>query len=328
MNFKNKILPAVAILGLAIAVIVAIQGERKTPPAQPVAQPAQAPFKSYIGGAGLVEASSNNINIGTGLAGIVKTIFVKVGQTVAAGTPLFEIDDRERQAELQLKEANLAKARAAVVEAKATLEDASSQYALVRDVVGNERAVSLDDVQKRRNAELLAKAKLESARAAVTASHADIRSTQSNLDRLIVRAPINGQIMQVNIRPGEFAQAGVLTTPLIMMGNLDLLYVRVNIDENDAWRFTPQTSAVASMRGNREMKTGLTFVRVEPYVTPKQSLTGASTERVDTRVLQVLYSFKQSALPAYVGQQMDVFIETPEIPTIVQPAVAGNGERK
>jgi len=134
--------------------------------------------------------------------------------------------------------------------------------------------------------------------------------------------------MQVNIRPGEFAQAGVLTTPLIMMGNLDLLYVRVNIDENDAWRFTPQTDAVASMRGNRDMKTALSFVRVEPYVTPKQSLTGASTERVDTRVLQVLYSFRQSALPAYVGQQMDVFIETPEIPASVQVTAASNGERK
>jgi len=328
MNFKNKILPAIAVLGLSVAIIVAVLGERKAPPAQPVAQPAQAPFKSYIGGAGLVEASSNNINIGTGLAGIVKTLFVKVGQTVTAGTPLFDIDDRELKAELQLKEANLAKSRTAVEEAKATLEDASSQYALVRDVVGIERAVSLDDVQKRRNAELLAKAKLESARAAVTASHADIRATQSNLDRLIVRAPIDGQIMQVNIRPGEFAQAGVLTTPLIMMGNLDLLYVRVNIDENDAWRFTPQTDAVASMRGNRDMKTALSFVRVEPYVTPKQSLTGASTERVDTRVLQVLYSFRQSALPAYVGQQMDVFIETPEIPASVQVTAASNGERK
>jgi multidrug efflux pump subunit AcrA (membrane-fusion protein) len=328
MNFKNKILPAIAVLGLSVAIIVAVLGERKAPPAQPVAQPAQAPFKSYIGGAGLVEASSNNINIGTGLAGIVKTLFVKVGQTVTAGTPLFDIDDRELKAELQLKEANLAKSRTAVEEAKATLEDASSQYALVRDVVGIERAVSLDDVQKRRNAELLAKAKLEGARAAVTASHADIRATQSNLDRLIVRAPIDGQIMQVNIRPGEFAQAGVLTTPLIMMGNLDLLYVRVNIDENDAWRFTPQTDAVASMRGNRDMKTALSFVRVEPYVTPKQSLTGASTERVDTRVLQVLYSFRQSALPAYVGQQMDVFIETPEIPASVQVTAASNGERK
>jgi len=54
---------------------------------------------------------------------------------------------------------------------------------------------------------------------------------------------------------------------------------------------------------------------VEPYVTPKTSLTGSSSERVDTRVLQVIYRFDRRAIPAYVGQQVDVFIETPETPT-------------
>jgi HlyD family secretion protein len=66
------------------------------------------------------------------------------------------------------------------------------------------------------------------------------------------------------------------------------------------------------MRGNRDLKGMVDFVRVEPYVTPKKSLTGDSTERVDTRVLQAIYSFDRSVLPAYVGQQLDVFIETPE----------------
>jgi len=58
----------------------------------------------------------------------------------------------------------------------------------------------------------------------------------------------------------------------------------------------------------------LEFVRVEPYVIPKMSLTGASTERVDTRVLQVIFSMKKpTSPPVYVGQQVDVFIDAPEI---------------
>jgi HlyD family secretion protein len=83
----------------------------------------------------------------------------------------------------------------------------------------------------------------------------------------------------------------------------------VDIDENDAWRVRQDAPAVATVRGNRDLKTNLRFVRIEPYVVPKKSLTGESTERVDTRVLQVLYSFDKGALPVYVGQQMDVFIE-------------------
>jgi HlyD family secretion protein len=54
----------------------------------------------------------------------------------------------------------------------------------------------------------------------------------------------------------------------------------------------------------------LEFVHIEPYVIPKVSLTGASTERVDTRVLQVIFSMNRpDEPPLYVGQQVDVFIE-------------------
>jgi HlyD family secretion protein len=329
MAFKNKILPACAALGLIIAIVVVVQSQKETPPAQPVAQPAQAPFKSYIGGAGIVEARTQNISIGTSLPGIVKTVFVNVGDRVKAGAPLFQIDDRELRADLLVKQANLVKARAAVEEAKASLKDYQAQYALVRHAT-DRRAVSVDDVQKRRYAEELARAKLVSARAAVTAAGADLKATQTSIERLMVRAPLDCEVLQVNLRPGEYAQTGVLSTPLIRLGDLDRMHIRVDIDENDAWRFRPETRAIASLRGNRDLKAELVFVRVEPYVTPKTSLTGSSTERVDTRVLQAIYSFDRNALPAYVGQQMDVFIETAEVPVSVAAgaAVAGEGDKK
>ncbi len=44
---------------------------------------------------------------------------------------------------------------------------------------------------------------------------------------------------------------------------------------------------------------------------PKKSLTGDTTERVDTRVLQAIYRFKDTNVPFYVGQQMDIFVEAP-----------------
>ncbi|WP_449245840.1 efflux RND transporter periplasmic adaptor subunit [Desulfobacca acetoxidans] len=325
MVLKNKIIPAVAVVGLVIALVVAVRSQRETPPAQPVAQPAQAPFKSYIGGAGIVEARTENISIGTSLPGIVKTVFVKVGNRVKAGAPLFQIDDRELRADLLIKQANLVKARAAVQEARASLKDYQAQYELVRHAT-DQRAVSVDDVQKRRYAAELAQAKLTSAKAAVIAAEADLKATQTSLERLMVRAPIDSEVLQVNLRPGEYAPTGLLDTPLMRLGDLDRLHIRVDIDENDAWRFKPETRAVAFLRGNRDLKAELVFVRTEPYVTPKTSLTGSSTERVDTRVLQVIYSFDRHALPAYVGQQMDVFIEAPEVPISVTGGVAAAGK--
>lgn len=306
---KIKLLPIVAGLGLLVATGVALKSNAKRPEAIPLAQPAEAPYTSYLGGAGLVEASNDNISLGTSLPGIVKAVLVQVGDRVKAGQSLFQIDDRELQAELRVKQADLAKAKGALEEALAAQKDSTAQYALVKDASGP--AVSLDDVQKRMHAAELGGAKVDSAKAAVQAAEASLAASRTSLDRLTVRAPMEGEVLQVNVRPGEYAPAGALDKPLMRLGSLDTLHLRVDVDENDAWRFQAGARATAFLRGNRSIKAEVRFARVEPYVTPKTSLTGGSSERVDTRVLQVIYSFERKALPVYVGQQMDVFIETP-----------------
>lgn len=61
-------------------------------------------------------------------------------------------------------------------------------------------------------------------------------------------------------------------------------------------------------------------MRFEPYVVPKKSLTGDSTERVDTRELQVIFGFTRGRLPLFVGQEMDVCIDALHLPQT--PAVS------
>jgi multidrug efflux pump subunit AcrA (membrane-fusion protein) len=165
------------------------------------------------------------------------------------------------------------------------------------------------------------------ATANVAAAEAEVEGAQVEIGRLTVRAPVEGDILQINIRPGEYAPSGQSPQPLILLGNLDKLHVRVDIDENDAWRFQPEAPAVASIRGNPQLKTDLAFEYVEAYVVPKRSLTGESTERVDTRVMQVVYSFKRGNLPIYPGQLMDVYIED-RAPRSDQPVPAVEKESK
>lgn len=305
----KRIVPIVAVCGVIIALAVAITSQSKTAPSPPAAEPPLAPYQDYVGGAGIVEAGTANINVGSSLPGIVKKVRVKVGQRVRTGDVLFEIDDREYRAELAVGQGNLGKAKSAVAEALASLQDAASQYDLVKNIT-DQRAVSIDEVKKRQNATLIAQARVSSTQAAVTGAEAEVEAVRTKLERLIVRSPIDGEILQVSIHPGEYAQTGGSAVPLVRMGNLDTLHVRVDIDENDAWRFKAGAKAVAFIRGKRDLKANLTFVRIEPYVTPKTSLTGSSAERVDTRVLQVLYSFHRDNLPAFVGQQVDVYIDT------------------
>jgi len=150
----------------------------------------------------------------------------------------------------------------------------------------------------------------------VLAAAAQVKSVETQIERSIVRAPIDGQVLQVKIHPGEYAPAGVTATPLILLGRLKPLNIRVDVDEHEAWRVSPDAKAIANVRGNADLKTPVTFVRFEPFVLPKKSLTGDSTERVDTRVLQVIYRVDNEALPLFVGQQMDVFIEAPSVQAV------------
>jgi multidrug efflux pump subunit AcrA (membrane-fusion protein) len=139
-----------------------------------------------------------------------------------------------------------------------------------------------------------------------------LEGAQVDLDKTVTRAPIDGAILKVNVRLGEYAAAGVLSNPLMTMGSIDPLHIRVDIDEADAWRVRQDNPAVARLRGNSSILAKLSFVRFEPYVLPKKSLTDDTAERVDTRVLQAIYAFRPLDFPAFVGQQVDVFVQAPK----------------
>ncbi|WP_261338847.1 MULTISPECIES: HlyD family secretion protein [Candidatus Brocadia] len=288
--------------------LTVIKGSRSVPPSPPVVDPSAPPFGSSVAGAGIVEANTENIAIGTLIPGVVSEIYVSVGGRVNARDPLFKIDDRDLKAQLAIRQTALRVAKAKVSVEKAQLDDLKDQLAKA-EILSYKKVISVDELDRRRYAVQTAEAKLAQARAEVASAKAQVNETETNLDRVIVRAPCNGKILQSKIHPGEFAPAGITQTPLMLFGSTEPLNVRVDVDENDAWRVYPDAPAVAFLRGNREIKTPLKFVRFEPYVVPKKSLTGDSTERVDTRVLQVIYRVEHNDLPIFAGQQMDVFIE-------------------
>lgn len=289
------ILPLLAIIGIIFVIRTVIVGSVPQPVAAPLIAPPQSPFPRFVAGSGIIEASSENIAIASPLAGVIKEVFVKAGQRVERDQSLFSLDDRDIRAEISVREAQVTKA-------KALLEDAQTQLAIYQSV-NDRRAIMRGELLKRESS-------VSVARAGVTEAEALLASAQTTLDRMTIRAPLSGEILQSKARAGEFAPAQVLSTPLMVLGSVTPLAVRVDIDENDAWRVAPGKRATANLRGNTTISFPLTFVRFEPFVIPKRSLTGESFERVDTRVLQAIYSFDRSALPVYVGQLVDVYIES------------------
>ena len=144
--------------------------------------------------------------------------------------------------------------------------------------------------------------------AAVEQARAAVKLAETELELRTVRAPDDGTVLQVNLRPGEFAQAGG-SSSLMVLGRTDPMHVRIDIDEVDIPRYRRGAPATALVRGEAGRRLRLDFVRIEPLVVPKRALSGSAAERVDTRVMQVIYAIEPNNMTILSGQQLDVFIE-------------------
>jgi multidrug efflux pump subunit AcrA (membrane-fusion protein) len=319
ISFSRQILPILAIVGIIFAGFY-IFGDL---PDRQVSEPEQQPAKATgaladsarVAGAGIVEPASEIINIGSALSGLVTDLRVAPGDRVEKGQPLFQVDDRAVRARLTEARAAVGEARAAIGEAQTARSTARQQLALYEGLT-DPAAVSRSEVIRAEGEAQAAASRLLVARARLNAAQAQAASAQTELERLTVRAPIAGEILAVNIRPGEFVatQGGGNAEPFIQMGETNPLHVRIDIDENEAIRVELGAAAIVSPRGAAQVQVEATFVRAEPQVVPKRSLTNSAAERVDVRVLQLIYALPQSAQSdAFrVGQQVDAFIPAVE----------------
>ena len=343
---NRYILPIVAAGSLLFSVSWTLAERPVRQSTQPPAAPPEPASMETVAAVGLVEAGTENIDLSCAVSGLVTSLYVKAGDRVRSGERLFSVDDRDlvadldaRHAALENARAQLAKLQAAprpeelppaeakVAEAKAQLDDAEVQAKLI-DSVADLRAVRKEDVLRRHLAVEAARARLAQsekdlallkagtwapdlaiARAQLAQAESAVRQDEVALARLTTRAPMDGVILQNKVRLGQYAQCGPLADPLMIFGGGGEIHVRANVDEEDAWRVRKGASATAHVRGNGAKRYALEFVRFEPHVIAKQSLTGNAAERVDTRVLQVIYRFRDRSANVFNGQQMDVFID-------------------
>ena len=203
--------------------------------------------------------------------------------------------------------AALARAEAAGVQ----LANARAQLALL-EAVRDPDAISGQDRLNRAQAVASARAASEVASAEVTQARAAVAAARTEMSRRVMTAPIDGEILQVKTRPGQFVTAGPAPSnsaqPAIIMGDVRPLHVRIDIDETGIGRVAVGAPAMVSPRGAADRQVAARFVRVEPLVVPKRSLTNSAAERVDVRVLQLIYALPEDASDFAIGQQVDAFL--------------------
>ena len=317
LSLTRQVLPVIAVIGLLIAVWYIFTGLPDRELSEPDREPPRAPEAlanaARVAGSGVVEPSSELVQIGSALSGLVTGLYVQPGDRVSEGQTLFTVDDRQARAGLREAEAAIGEARAAIAEAQSAQATAGRQLALYRNV-SDPAAVSRSEVIRAEGEAAAAAERLQLARARLSAAQARAASARTEIGRLTITAPIAGEILAVNIRKGEYVSTmgGGGSQPFIEMGQTQPMHVRIDIDEEQAPRLALGQPATVSPRGAAERQVQAAFVRAEPLVVPKRSLTNSAAERVDVRVLQVIYELPASATGDgglfRVGQQVDAYI--------------------
>jgi HlyD family secretion protein len=299
-----------ALAGIVGGVLLVQKLRHQPPPPAPYQEPARSPFAYSVAATGILEATRENVRIGATKSGLVQKVLVEVGSKVKAGQPLLQFDDRETRARLETAKAQLEVLEANARTEEVQLADANDQLARILKLEKSNVATEEEKTRKQFQVDG-SNARLARIKADMNALQTQIRQVETDLDILTVKAPRDGTILQVNIRAGEYANVTSLESWMIL-GDVDTLQIRADVDEQDAPLVRPNQPAFAYLKGDTKNKIPLRFVRIEPFVVPKKSLTGDSAERVDTRVLQIIFEMDRTETPIYVGQQVDVYIQRSE----------------
>ncbi len=356
----RKLLFTVALLGALAGLGVAYLSSLTNPPLPPAFTPPTNPYANGIYAQGILESdqpSGEDINIYPEVSGTIKQILVKEGQEVKKGDLLIQIDDsieratveqlqsqsqaaftmlqelkaQPRKETLDVNEAQVIAAQAALKTAQDALAKQQAAYNL------DPKTVSKDALDSAMNGFLTAKANLDVAikqrdltkagawiydinnqEKTYNAAYKSFLSASALLAKYSLRAPGDGKVLAINPIVGSYVSPqGSYDTytqgmaPVMVLGTKPShLNVRCYVDEILVPRLPDPAKMKAQMavRGSNA-RVPLEYVRTQPLVSPKIELSDERLERVDVRVLPVIFRIsKPEGLNLFPGQLVDVYI--------------------
>lgn len=298
---------------------------------------------AYVVAAGRVEPFGEEVKVGSELDGRLDRVLVEEGDAVRAGQVLAVLRNADFAARVATARATLAERQAYLerlgngareeekLEAEALLREAEAQLATARAERDRRRnlldrgAVSRSEfdftdrdastaqarvdaakqrlalVQRQTRAEDLRRAQAEVAHAEATLAEA-----QAALDKTSIRSPLNGRVLRKYKKTGESVTAG--ETPVLSLGDMRSLRVRVDVDERDVARLRLGQPAWVRADAYGERRFTGKVVEIGQALGRKNVRTDEPSERVDTKILETLVELDPGqVLP--VGLRVDAWLE-------------------
>ncbi|MHC9086823.1 efflux RND transporter periplasmic adaptor subunit [Luteimonas sp. RIT-PG2_3] len=185
-----------------------------------------------ISATGTLSAIST-VTVGSQISGQITEVLADFNDKVEKGQIIARIDPSTYQAQIEQGSAQIASAQASLAQARATLRNAELDFSRKSDL-GNQRLVAQSDID-------LARAALDQARAQVNATQAQIRqqtastqTTRVNLDRTVIRSPVDGVVLLRSIEPGQTVAASMTAPELFQIAeDLAKMKIELAVDESD-----------------------------------------------------------------------------------------------
>lgn len=321
------------------------QSQRHLTPKVGVDRRFAAPKGAYIAGNGVIEPRVQETRVAAAVAGRIAAIKIHEGQKVELGAILLSLDSSVERAALNAADADVKRAQAELLRlvngarreevqsAIAVAAGAQARAKLSQDTLQRTEAVSASggiskeemervrrlaevdqataqqaEAQRQLTVEGSRKEDIQNAQAALAAAEARRAQSQEALDRLTIRAPIAGEILQVKYRVGEFYQPGA-GEPLVVLGDTSELHARMDVDERDLAYL--QTGATAIIRApafpNFDVRGQL--IEIGRRMGRKNVRTDDPTELNDVQILEAVIRLNDPyAKRLIVGQRVVCYL--------------------
>lgn len=296
-----------------------------------------------VGGNGVVEPADRETKVAAQVTAVVAGVLVHEGQQVKQGEVLVQLEDGVERAVLSAAEADLGAERAnltrvqrgvrvedkdavaAEAQAAKSRADLSAGILVRTEQLAKSGAATPDELERaRRQAQTdqatfrATDARLRAAeagsrseevsfqRARVLAAEAKVAQAQAQLERLSVRAPLDGEVLQVKVRKGElYSFQG--TEPLVVMGDTTRLRVRMDVDERDIARVVLGARAYVTADAFGAERFSGKVVEVGRRFGRKNIRTDDPIEKNDTKVLETVIEL-ESNIRLVPGQRVSSFV--------------------
>ncbi|MFV0422340.1 HlyD family secretion protein [Oleidesulfovibrio sp.] len=311
----------------------------------PAAEQVEARPASRAVAPGVVEPVSEERKLGFEVNGVVDSVMVSEGQHIEAGTLLAKLRDEEQQAALEAAEAESAAAQAeydklvrgarpaekseawAAVRSARAIRDQAYKEAKRREQLAEQKHIAPEEADRAWKDYRVAAEQYEEARQRfvlvedmfrkediakasyqLQSANARVREAEAALAKTRLRAPVSGTVLRIDRKAGEVFSL-FYDSPVITIGDIATLNVRVEVDEKDVARVKPGQSAyiVADAYGQTHFTGKVT--RIELLMGKKHTRTGDPSEHMDRRVREVLITLDGTP-PLISGLRVDAYIDT------------------